>query len=305
MHFFIGGIAYPKPVSGNRAIEAEKWSKKLVENTINFRKVDGPCSLKVVFYLPPDRFEIGSPYGTDIDNLVKRLLDALNETVLSDVPGKDGCIMNIEAEKSVALKPSQLGVDIKINGQIEAPSADRFLYFAYGSNMHKAWLESRVGDPIKVCNAYLPKFRLRVNKVSRDKYGMSGKANIEPSGFETDGVWGVLWSIDNAKLADLDEAEWCKFNTCDSHYKHQRCVVFGIDGIPFKALTYIACEGKAINDDIPMFKWYHLLLTKGAEGNGLPMDHQELIKGFLSKEDPDSDRHHEKMDIVKRWPVPE
>jgi len=42
-----------------------------------------------------------------MDNLLKRLLDALGETVLREAPGKDGAIMELAARKRKAMGASQ------------------------------------------------------------------------------------------------------------------------------------------------------------------------------------------------------
>jgi len=70
--------------------------------------------LRVTFKLPKVKFNETNPFGTDIDNLVKRLLDALSRTVCSDAPGKDACVVSLDATKVLALNPSEAGVDGEI-----------------------------------------------------------------------------------------------------------------------------------------------------------------------------------------------
>lgn len=55
-----------------------------------------------------------NPFGTDLDNLLKRLLDALGQTVFPEAPGKDACVVSVDATKVVALNPSESGVDGEI-----------------------------------------------------------------------------------------------------------------------------------------------------------------------------------------------
>jgi Holliday junction resolvase RusA-like endonuclease len=55
-----------------------------------------------------------NPFGTDLDNLLKRFFDALGQTVFSDAPGKDACVVAIEAAKALVMNPSESGVDGEI-----------------------------------------------------------------------------------------------------------------------------------------------------------------------------------------------
>ena len=77
-------------------------------------KIVHPCLVRVTFRLPPDKFPKDHPYGSDLDNLLKRFFDALIETVFSDAPGKDGIIMSIEATKAKVIDLSQAGADLEI-----------------------------------------------------------------------------------------------------------------------------------------------------------------------------------------------
>ncbi len=85
--------------------------------TARSRKVRGPCRLDVEFVLPPDRFPLDHPFGTDLDNLLKRLLDSLKETVLSEAPGGDGAIVELRATKIKAKGRERTGARIIITDQ--------------------------------------------------------------------------------------------------------------------------------------------------------------------------------------------
>jgi len=50
--------------------------------------------------LPDNKYPEDLPYGSDLDNLLKRFCDAVNKTILSNAPGNDSCIVNIEASKA-------------------------------------------------------------------------------------------------------------------------------------------------------------------------------------------------------------
>jgi Holliday junction resolvase RusA-like endonuclease len=63
--------------------------------------------------LPSEKFPQDYPYGNDLDNLLKRLFDALNQTVFSNVPGNDSCVIAVEAEK-VRARDDSSGAELEI-----------------------------------------------------------------------------------------------------------------------------------------------------------------------------------------------
>ncbi len=85
--------------------ECHRWTEK---GKRPFRLV------RVTFKLSREKFREVNPYGTDLDNLLKRFFDALSQTVFSDAPGKDACVVAIEAAKALVLNPSESGVDGEI-----------------------------------------------------------------------------------------------------------------------------------------------------------------------------------------------
>jgi Holliday junction resolvase RusA-like endonuclease len=91
-----------------------EWTEAIVAKTARLKKVTGPCLLRVTFKLPPVKFSEANPFGTDLDNLLKRFLDALARTVLSEAPGKDACVVSLEATKVVVSNPAESGVDGEI-----------------------------------------------------------------------------------------------------------------------------------------------------------------------------------------------
>jgi Holliday junction resolvase RusA-like endonuclease len=89
--------------------------------TEHLEKIKGPCLVHVTFRLPREKFHNGNPFGNDIDNLLKRLFDALSKTVFSDVPSKDACVVSVEATKVFVMNPSEAGVDGEII-EVSAPN---------------------------------------------------------------------------------------------------------------------------------------------------------------------------------------
>jgi Holliday junction resolvase RusA-like endonuclease len=90
------------------------WTAAIVAKTERLEKVKGPCIVRVTFRLPREKFHNGNPYGNDIDNLLKRLFDALSKTVFSEVPGRDACVVSVEATKVLVMNPMEAGVDGEI-----------------------------------------------------------------------------------------------------------------------------------------------------------------------------------------------
>ena len=99
LEIFIAGIPYAQSKTKGRVGGPRKWTDAVVRATSSMKSVQGPCAIEVSFILPPEMFPTDFPFGTDLDNLLKRLLDALCRTVLSTAPGKDSSIVEIVARK--------------------------------------------------------------------------------------------------------------------------------------------------------------------------------------------------------------
>ena len=110
----VRGVPYPQ-VKATGNVEGRKlWTDAVITATKTLRKVSGPVLVRVTFKLSKEKFHDANPYGTDLDNLLKRFCDALSQTVFSDAPGKDSCIVAIEAAKVLVQNPSESGVDGEI-----------------------------------------------------------------------------------------------------------------------------------------------------------------------------------------------
>lgn len=119
----VRGVPYPHlKVTGN--VEGrKKWTEAIVQQTAKLRKITGPCLVRVTFKLSREKFHDANPFGTDLDNLLKRFFDALSQTVFSDAPGKDACVVAVEAAKTLVLNPSECGVDGEIIEMVAADNA--------------------------------------------------------------------------------------------------------------------------------------------------------------------------------------
>lgn len=96
----IKGVPYAQNKSQGNREACKKWSLDVIEQTKNELKVKDACNLKVTFLLPPDKYPADLPYGSDLDNLLKRFMDALEKTIFSEVQGGDSCVISINAIKT-------------------------------------------------------------------------------------------------------------------------------------------------------------------------------------------------------------
>jgi Holliday junction resolvase RusA-like endonuclease len=110
----ISGVPYSRAKSRGNKEAAPAWSRAIVEQTYNLPKVREACALKVTFLLPPDKYPADFPYGPDLDNLLKRLLDGLNETIFSETVGKDSCVVLLNVMKTKVESSLLSGAHIEV-----------------------------------------------------------------------------------------------------------------------------------------------------------------------------------------------
>ncbi len=89
------------------------WTDAIIAQTSHLPLVTEACIFRVTFLLPANRFPSNYPYGPDLDNLLKLFLDALNQTVFRAAPGKDSCIVALEAMKT-CVPDEQAGAQFEI-----------------------------------------------------------------------------------------------------------------------------------------------------------------------------------------------
>lgn len=112
---FIKGIPYSKDKVKGNVKAAEKWTHVVEHATKNLPKVKGRISMSVKFVLPADKYPADHPHGPDLDNLLKRFLDALGRTVLSKAEGKDGAVVKLTVSKRKAREGEATGVRMILN----------------------------------------------------------------------------------------------------------------------------------------------------------------------------------------------
>lgn len=111
---FIKGTPYGKAKRRGDIEAPDRWTETVKNQTLSLPKVKEACIMKVTFLLPSDKFPTDFPYGPDLDNLLKRFLDALNETIFSEAPGTDSCIISMNVTKTKINKTEEAGAYLEI-----------------------------------------------------------------------------------------------------------------------------------------------------------------------------------------------
>lgn len=96
----VRGVPYSRLKSRGDREAPKVWSRAIVEQARGLPCVKEACLVKITFLLPPHKFPSDFPYGPDLDNLIKRFMDALNETVFCEARGKDSCIVSMTVLKT-------------------------------------------------------------------------------------------------------------------------------------------------------------------------------------------------------------
>jgi Holliday junction resolvase RusA-like endonuclease len=118
MRIRINGTPYGQLKSRGRKDGCAEWTRAVVEQTRELDRVSGACTVDVTFFLPADKYPLDHPFGSDLDNLLKRFFDALQQTVLADAPGKDGCVVELAARKRKASSAEPPGALLTISSTV-------------------------------------------------------------------------------------------------------------------------------------------------------------------------------------------
>lgn len=234
--------------------------------------------MEIIFFIPVEKFTLKDVYGPDIDNLVKRLLDGLNNTLFRDLETKDGSVIDLKVTKKPAIGDQKPGAKVTVFVVDEPRSDQESHYFSYGSNMSTKRMKDRIPEarnPKVVC---MPSFRLMTNKISTDG---SGKANLAASS-DKEMVWGVMWTLPKERKEDLDGNE--------GGYHPKEAIVFDAGGNPYRVYTYIANGDRESIENLEIFDWYRSLILNGAREHGLPANYIALLESLPWRIDPDDKR---------------
>jgi gamma-glutamylcyclotransferase (GGCT)/AIG2-like uncharacterized protein YtfP len=141
------------------------------------------------------------------------------------------------------------------------------LYFAYGSNMSRRRLASRIAGTRSLGRARVDGWRLRFDKPGRDG---TGKANLveEPAAH----AWGVIY--------ELPATEWAVLDRFEPGYRRQALRV-AIDARSVEAQAYLFTTRIGAPPSAPNPEYLAHLL-EGAREHELPVAHVERIRTFLA-----------------------
>lgn len=114
IHHKISGVPYAKNKARGKVDAPARWTQAVVDQTKQLPRIKNACILRVTFLLPKNKYPSDLKYGSDLDNLLKRLLDALSQTVFSESKGKDSCIISLSATKTKVESEAEAGALLEI-----------------------------------------------------------------------------------------------------------------------------------------------------------------------------------------------
>ena len=155
-------------------------------------------------------------------------------------------------------------------------------YFAYGSNLHPLRLAVRAPAHSVETVAYLPGYQMAFHK--RSRIDGSGKCNIVHTGDAGHRVYGVVYRIDEAGFAALDNEE-----AVHGGYGRLDVAVTTVLGVGARAVTYQA-PPDLIDESLAPFDWYHRVVVRGAQHHGLPGHYIRELQAVAARVDGDSER---------------
>jgi len=168
--------------------------------------------------------------------------------------------------------------------------AEDLSYFAYGSNLHPARLQSRIGPCQIIAVARLEGAGLCFHKIGLDR---SGKCDIVFPKKSAVEVWGVVYQISQEQKLTLDQHEslgqgYQILNTGVLTRQHQTLPVFTYQAMPAH-----------IDHRLQPFDWYHELIIQGALFHEFPSGYLEQLKDIATLPDPDKTRAGKHADLLR------
>ena len=140
-------------------------------------------------------------------------------------------------------------------------------YFAYASNMFRAQVAQRAGDPAEEKVARLDNYALNFDKIAR---GGTGTASIVAA--EGQAVYGVLYRVSEQQLKALD-----RFEGVPEHYRRSEISVSDLEGKKVAAQVYLA---RKVRKGLKPYRGYLQRIVSGAEEHALPADYIAELKSI-------------------------
>jgi hypothetical protein len=164
----------------------------------------------------------------------------------------------------------------------------QLFYFAYGSNMSVNRLRARVPSAEPLGVSRLDQHRLSFHKIGRDG---SAKCDACFTGYAEHHVLGILYHIDHAEKAFLDQVEGL-----GKGYEVKEVDLLHPHGHEVTAFTYYATH---IDPELSPFHWYREHVLRGAEEFGLPEAYIDLIRSVNCIDDEDISRLRRELSIYE------
>lgn len=108
---FIEGVPYCRSKNRGDILAPARWTEHVKQASKGLTPVTGPCEVTVEFILPADKFPRDFPHGPDLDNLLKRLLDAVQDGKAIE---NDSLIVSITASKRRVCDGERTGVRLLV-----------------------------------------------------------------------------------------------------------------------------------------------------------------------------------------------
>jgi hypothetical protein len=105
--------------------------------------------------------------------------------------------------------------------------------------------------------------------------------------FHGSAVWGILYSISQEELRQLNDGE--------KGYTPVRITMRVPDGIEEQCWLHLADR---VQDGLRPYSWYKRFLVEGARAHGLPADYIATLEAIEASEDPDRDRDRRRRAIT-------
>jgi gamma-glutamylcyclotransferase len=155
----------------------------------------------------------------------------------------------------------------------------QLFYFAYGSNMSVSRLRARVPSARPHGVSQLTHHQLSFHKIGKDG---SAKCDAYFTDNQHDLVMGVLYTIDHAEKAYLDQVEGL-----GKGYEIKQVDLLHPEGHQVSAFTYYATH---IDSKLEPFHWYREHVLRGAEEFDLPEAYIADIRSVACIEDSNTER---------------
>ena len=110
MKTFISGVPYCRNKNRGRIDATRIWTERVVAGCSQLPRVAQPCAVEIEFILPMNKYPKDFPYGPDLDNLLKRFLDAVQK---SGALANDSFIVSLAARKRMVRDDEETGVHVE------------------------------------------------------------------------------------------------------------------------------------------------------------------------------------------------